>query len=73
MARDNQERRVASYKARGKSVMFSAHFEDGRTAYFVIQGHGTSEEDYLALDIARERQRKGELPDGGICSVKRVR
>ncbi len=53
--------------------MFTAHFEDGRTSYFVIPGHGTSEEDYLALDIARERQRIGELPEGVIRTVKRVR
>ncbi len=73
MGYDDQSRKVASYKARGKSVMFSAHYEDGRTGYFVIQGHGTSEEDYLVLDIARERQRTGELPEGVIRTVKRVR
>ncbi len=56
-----------------KSVMFAVHFEDGRTGYFVIQGHGTSDEDYKALDIARERQRSGELPEGVIRTVKRVR
>ncbi len=53
--------------------MFSVHYEDGRTSYFVIEGHGTSEEDYLALDIARKRQRAGDLPEGTIRSVKRVR
>ncbi len=73
MAREDTARRVASYQARGKSVMFSAHFEDGRTAYFVIQGHGISEEDYLAFGVAQERQRIGELPEGVIRTVKRVR
>jgi hypothetical protein len=53
--------------------MFSAHYEDGRTGYFVIPGHGTSDEDYKALDFARERQRIGELPEGVIRTVKRVR
>ncbi len=66
-------RRVASYQARGKSVMFSAHFEDGRTGYFVIPRHGTSDEDYKAMDAALKRQRIGELPEGVIRTVKRVR
>ncbi len=73
MTRDNEERKVASYKARGTSVMFAAHFEDGRTAYFVIPGHGTSDEDHKALAVARERQRTGELPEGAIRTIKRVR
>jgi hypothetical protein len=53
--------------------MFTAYYEDGRTRYFVIQGHSTSEGDYLALGIAQERQRTGELPEGIIRIVKRVR
>jgi hypothetical protein len=53
--------------------MFAAHFEDGRTAYFVIPGHGTSDEDHKALAVARERQRTGELPEGAIRTIKRVR
>ncbi len=73
MAQDNLNRRTSSYIARGKSVMFAAHFEDGRTAYFVIKGHGTSDEDYKAPGVAQERQRLGELPDGVIRTVKRVR
>ncbi len=73
MGHDDQSRKIASYKARGKSVMFAAQYEDGRMGYFVVQGHGTSDEDYLALDIARERQRTGELPEGVIRTVKRVR
>jgi hypothetical protein len=53
--------------------MFAAHFEDGRTGYFVVQGHGASDQDFLALNIAHERQRAGELPEGVIRTVKRVR
>ncbi len=56
-----------------RSVMFSAHFEDGRTGYFVVMGHGGPEEDFLALPVARERQLIGELPEGTIRTVKRVR
>ncbi len=73
MGWDDKIRRAASYKVRGQSVMFSAHFEDGRTAYFVIQGHGSNEEDYLALQVAQERQQSGELPEGAIHTVRRVR
>ena len=73
MVQYDQKRRIASFKARGKSVMSSAQYEDGRTGYFAIEGHGTSDEDYRALEIARERQRAGELPEGVIRSVKRVR
>ncbi len=62
-----------SAKGFKKSVMFAAHFTDGRCGYFVVMGHGGSEEDYLALGIARERQQTGELPEGEIRSVKRVR
>ena len=73
MPKTDMSRRVAGFQARGKSVMFAAHFEDGRTAYFVIQGHGPNEEDYLALQVAQERQQSGELPEGVIHTVKRVR
>ncbi len=73
MSNDDQSRRIAPHKARGKSVMFAVHFEDGRTGYFVIQGHGSSDEDHRALGVARERQKTGELPEGMIRTVKRVR
>ena len=53
--------------------MFSAHFEDGRIGYFVIPRHGTSDEDYKAMDAALKRQRIGELPEGVIRTVKCVR
>jgi hypothetical protein len=53
--------------------MFSVHFEDGRTAYFVVQGHGGPDQDFLAMGMAQERQRTGELPEGVIRTVRRVR
>jgi hypothetical protein len=53
--------------------MFSVHFDDGRTGYFVVKGHGSAEEDYKALSIAQERQHTGEVPEGVILKVKRVR
>jgi hypothetical protein len=65
--------RVPSAANRRTSVMFSAQYESGRTAYFVIASHGSAERDFLALTAAKERQRKGELPEGVIVRVKRVR
>jgi hypothetical protein len=53
--------------------MFSVHFEDGRTAYFVAQGHGGPDQDFLAMGMAQERQRTGEVPEGAIRTVRRVR
>ncbi len=73
MANEFFPRRFRTSKPLGNSVMFTAYYEDGRTRYFVIQGHSTSEGDYLALGIAQERQRTGELPGGVIRIVKRVR
>ena len=52
--------------------MFAANYEDGRTAYFVIE-HCAKADDHLAASVARERQERGELPDGVIAGVKRVR
>jgi hypothetical protein len=51
-----------------KSVMFSAHFEDGRTGYFVVMGHGGPEQDFLALSAAtgapaHRRAARGRDPD----------
>jgi hypothetical protein len=53
--------------------MFTVLFEDGRSAYFVAEGHGGPDHDYLAMGMAQERQRTGEVPEGVIRSVKRVR
>jgi TnpA family transposase len=73
MAQDSFSRWTSSEIAGGKSVMFSAHFEDGRTCYFVIPQHGTSDEDYKAMDATLKRQRISELPEGVIHTVKHVR
>ena len=52
--------------------MFAANYEDGRTAYFVIENCAKADDD-RAASVARERQERGELPDGVIIRVKRVR
>ena len=56
-----------------RSVMFAVNYDDGRTTYLVIQNRGTTDQDYLVPTIARERQKQGELPDGMITTIKRVR
>ncbi len=73
MANEFFPRRFRTSKPLSNSVMFTAHYDDGRIGYFVIQAHGTSEEDDRALPVARERQLAGELPEGVIMSVRRVR
>jgi hypothetical protein len=52
--------------------MFAATYEDGRTAYFVIENCAKAD-DYRAASVAHERQGRGELPDGIIARVQRVR
>ena len=56
-----------------RSVMFSVSYEDGRTAYFVIENHGNSSQDYLVGSIAKQNQEQGDLPPGVIAGIKRVR
>jgi hypothetical protein len=56
-----------------RSVMFAVGFDDGRTAYLVVENHGTSDQDYRIASVARERQAQGALPEGTIATIKRVR
>ena len=56
-----------------KSVMFAVTYDDGRTAYMVLENHGAASEDYAIGATAREQQASGQLPDGTITRVKRVR
>jgi hypothetical protein len=56
-----------------KSVMFAVSYDDGRTAYLVVEHHGQSSEDYMVGAIAREHQEQGTLPEGTITGIKRVR
>jgi hypothetical protein len=53
--------------------MFAVAYDDGRTAYLVLENHGGPSEDYLVASIARERQEQGSLPTGTITGIKRVR
>jgi len=56
-----------------KSVMFAVTYDDGRTAYMVVENHVSPSEDYLIGATARDQQRSGHLPDGTITTFKRVR
>jgi hypothetical protein len=56
-----------------KSVMFAVSYDDGRTAYLVVENHGQSGDDYLVAPIAREQQEQGNLPEGTITGIRRVR
>ena len=56
-----------------KSVMFAVSYDDGRTAYLVVENHGQSSEDYMVGAIARDHQEQGTLPEGTITGIKRVR
>ena len=56
-----------------RSVMFAVSYDDGRTAYLVIENYGSTDQDYRATAVARERQARGELPEGVITGAKRVR
>jgi len=56
-----------------KSVMFALSYDDGRTAYLVVENHGQSNDDYMVGSIARAQQEQGTLPEGTITGIKRVR
>ncbi len=65
--------RTRQGRGRSPSVMFSVLYEDGRSAYFVAEGHGGPDQDFRAMGMAQERQQAGELPEGVIRTVRRVR
>ena len=60
-------------RKRDHNIMFAVNYVDGRTAYITISPSTLKSGDHLAQAIARERQEKGEIPDGEILAVKRVR
>ena len=60
-------------RKRDYNIMFAVNYVDGRTAYITISPGTLKGGDHLAQAVARERQEKGEIPDGEILAVKRVR
>jgi hypothetical protein len=60
-------------RKRDTNIMFAVNFKDGRTAYMTISPKVLEPGDHVARTVARERQDRGEIPEGEIASVKRVR
>jgi len=60
-------------RTRDYNIMSAVSYEDGRTAYITVSPKLLVLGDHLVLSVARERQQKGEIPDGEIKSIKRVR
>ena len=60
-------------RKRDHKVMFAVSYQDGRTAYITISPNTIRSGDHIARMIARERQDTGEIPEGEIVAVKRVR
>jgi len=52
-------------------IRFVVEYEDGRRAVLKIQGSELDHGDVVAVTIARERQRRGEIPEGKIRSIRR--
>ena len=59
-------------RPRDPNIMFAINYEDGRTAYITVKPREVEKGDGVVMAIARERQAKGEVPEGGIVSIKRV-
>jgi hypothetical protein len=53
--------------------MFQIGYEDGRTAYLWVDGHGGSGDDHLIGAIAKQQQEQGLIPPGNVTSIRRVR
>ena len=53
--------------------MVAVTYSDGRTAYIRVDPETARHGNLIVLDIARERQEAGAIPDGAIVSVKQVR
>lgn len=60
-------------KKRDTNVMFAVNYEDGETSYITINPNQLKHGDQIARTVALERQKKGELPQGTIAAIKRVR
>jgi hypothetical protein len=61
------------HRPRDHNVMFAVQFEDGRTAYLTVSPKVVEEGPLVVHEQIRSRQEKGEIPEGEIATVKRVR
>jgi hypothetical protein len=60
-------------RAKDPNIMFAVNYEDGRTAYLTITPYLLRDGDHVVVGIVRKRQEKGEIPEGSIASIRRVR
>jgi hypothetical protein len=58
---------------RDTHVMFAVNFADGRSAYIRVPPRTVEFGSGGVLELARKAQGRGEIPDGAIAGVKRVR
>ena len=60
-------------RTRDGRVMFVVTYDDGRSAYIRVSPETARHGNMIVLDIARERQEVGDIPDVTIVGVKQVR
>jgi hypothetical protein len=60
-------------RRRDPQTMFVLAYDDGRTAYIRVTPFMLRNGDHVVAVIARARQQSGEIPQGKIVRVKRVR
>ena len=60
-------------RLRDTHILFAVRYQDGRSAYVRVAPAIADDGDYRVIAIAREQQERGEIPDGTITGVKRVR
>jgi hypothetical protein len=60
-------------RKRDHNVMFAVNYDDGRTAYLTISPSLLRDGDHVVPAIVRQRQQTGEIPEGHIATIRRVR
>jgi hypothetical protein len=60
-------------RKRDHNIMFAVNYEDGRTAYLTIRPPLLRDGDHVVPTIVRNRQGNGEIPEGPIVTIRRVR
>jgi hypothetical protein len=60
-------------RPRDTHILFAVRYQDGRSAYVRVAPAAADVGDHRVIAIAREQQGLGEIPEGTITGVKRVR
>lgn len=68
-------RNARTFRPRGtdNQVMFLIRYVDGRSAYVRVNPKAADHGELVIKGIARARQATGEIPEGEIVSVQRVK